>query len=353
MKKLMRRVLPATILLSFALRNSVLHAQDASAFGVSPASPLYSTIRNVSISEARKIERERVCQISVPLIGGSEVLESSLQDLKNSRSALSKWERDYQRLRPFQHQSTLALPGTLPDVDSLVNDKGFLKYFKARSQGISFEYIDLFISTFIIKKLLGTEEYSDVLVETNRLITSYNLTPNFHQVDQTEKSTYLAKDTMSNIILFYNYVAQNRIAQDDSVRFYWLVKYLGVRAQLRSAIELFNSTEIDDSMLKDAASLAVEAANGRIDEAARQQIAAAWITKNDEGRKAYIVIASKVTATLVADLDDADVTESDDAGGAPPRTPPPPDVSPSAGEPDDGAGGFRWLRDRALKVPIS
>jgi hypothetical protein len=136
-------------------------------------------------------------------------------------------------------------------------------------------------------------------------------------------------------------VAQDRVANDDTTRFHWLIRYLGVRAQLRSAIELFHSSEIDNGMLTDAAGLAVEAANGKLDEAARKQIAAAWIAEHNGDRKAYIVTTSENRSTIVADLDDD--------GGAPPGGPPPADAPAPANEPDDGAGGFRWLSGSSVE----
>jgi hypothetical protein len=182
-------VFSTMLLASFALQTGSSHSQDAGAFGASPAAALYSTIRQLSASEARKINADRVCQKSVPLIGGREVVESSLEDLKNSRDKLASWERDFQQRNVF----------ALSDGNSLSTDKGKHKYFLARKDGVDFKDIDLFISTFITRKLLQDNKYSEVLEETNRLITTYDLKPNFHQVNQAEQATYLTKDTMANI----------------------------------------------------------------------------------------------------------------------------------------------------------
>ena len=163
-------------------------AQSLSAFGPAPPSKLLQQIRPVAQGEFSKIQTERICNKSIPLVGGGELLDADLAKLRESVAKYATWEKEYQKT--IVTNSLLA---------QLAKDPGKQRYFYERSQGVSASTIDIFSRTFLLRNLYSAQNYDEASVEADKLIAQYSLKPISHQVDEAEKGTYLTKEALSTV----------------------------------------------------------------------------------------------------------------------------------------------------------
>lgn len=273
--------------------------QTLNAFGAPPLSSNFSQIRSVLEAEERVIHSSRVCNLTVPLVGGAN-LSGSLETLTASAALYPKWEADYNRYRLLS--------------EKLPSDADKRKYFLVRAQGVSADTIDIFTRTFLIRGLWSEGRHDQVVKQADELISKYHLTTAAHQVDQAEKGTYLTRQTSANIISFFSTLSRLKFTSNESERYRILTHYLDIRNDLKSAVSLFHMDDHDDDLLSELGILAVRAAKGELDEPSSNSIRAAWISPDDDKRTAYLIIKGKQANTIEVLLEN---------GGAPP--PPPAD----------------------------
>lgn len=291
-------------------------AQSLSAFGPPPSSRVSLDIRPVRKVEVPVIESTRVCNITVPLIGGGELINADEAALRDSIAHYAEWEQSYQMARSFS--SAVPLP---------TGDLGKTRYFYERRGGVSASAIDIFTRTFLIRNLYSSGKDKDAIAEADKLIAQYNLRPVAHQVDAAEKQTYLTKDALGNAVYFFSTLSRLRTSTNDLDTFKLLIQYLGMRDDLLPTISLFNETDTDKDLVSRAGTLGVEAANGLLGENGRGLIAAAWVSPAEDKNNAYLVVRGEHPLTLQMEVDSA---------GLPPPPPPTAGTGTAATHPGKG-----------------
>ena len=314
----------ALIAFSFAVfffgNVELLRAQALAAFGPAPKPAIYQQVRPVTETEVKSIMRTRVCNRSIPLLGGGEMKDADEKQLRQSAARYAAWEQEYQT------QTILNMGQRSQPVRPHV-DVGQAEYFTERRNGVPASLIDIFTRTFLVRTLYATGKDEEAVAEAVKLITQYDLRPAVHQVDQAEKEgTYLSKDALSNAVYFFSTLSKQRLHLTKQEEFKLLMGYLQMRDDILPTISLFNSEDQDEMLLSRAGALGIEAAKGTLGDELKQMVAAAWLSP-ETNDKAYIVLQGKPAVTLELDID---------GGGMSPPPPPPTNSAGFSGAPRKG-----------------
>lgn len=318
-----------SISLAFLVRPEPGWCQTISSFGVPPiAAP---ATFEFSYQDIEHVINTRVCNISIPLVGGKSMMASSTPILKDSIRAYSGWEKEYKQFvlghvdlntgaskknsfktaeSDIREQiNALKSIGTSDtDIDAYISlpkkDPAEIKYFKQRLAGTPQKLITLFTTVFLIRRYLARNDPSKVLEISDRAINEYKLVPTYHRPDKAERGTYLTFPTLTNITFFFRSSA--KLMTDDSEKqFFDALDYIAMRNDILPTVVLFNEHRRDQAILLQAGRLAIMAANADLGDGAAQHVAATWMSTGPKGTSAYIVLRGVHPVTMKVDVSES------------------------------------------------
>src|SRR5262249_16291271 len=156
--------------------------------------------------------------------------------------------------------------------------------------GTSQRTMQLFAYVFYLRAMYRNGKYVETVSTADSVIDRFRLRPAFHQLDTGEsKGTYLTDETLANAIYLFSRLGRISGAKTDAERFLGIIRYLDIRDELLSTINLafFISNDDDNDILEDAASLAGAAMSGALGPLPRVAIKASWIEKNRDGTRGF------------------------------------------------------------------